>query len=83
MIDTDNKLIQIETVHKLLDHTGDPDSLANELNATAILLQFHHDQGSIWGNYWVTYDTGLNIRRFVKMLRRFSSIFESSIRILG
>jgi hypothetical protein len=83
MIDTDRKLIQIETAHKLVDHSGDPDSLINDLNESVILLQFHHDQGSIWGNYWMTYDTGLNIRQFVKMLRRFASTFESSIRSLG
>ena len=36
---------------------------------------------SIWGAYWMTFEGGLNVRQFVKMLRNFSGAFTAGISI--
>ena len=33
----------------------------------------------LWGRYWLTYDGGLNVRHFIKMLRRFSGAFRTAV----
>ena len=50
----------------------------NEFNSTIMVPQFAYQEGSVWGNYWMTFDGGLSVRHFVKMLRRFSSAFRKA-----
>jgi hypothetical protein len=47
----------------------------NEINHTTSLVQFHWCGNAIWGHYAMSYENGLNVRQFVKVLRRFSSTF--------
>lgn len=51
----------------------------NELNVNFALPQFMYARSAVWGRYWLSYDGGLNIRHFVKMLRRFSGAFRSAV----
>ena len=53
----------------------------NEMNSKIMLPQFSYCRGSIWGAYWMTFEGGLNIRQFVKMLRNFSGAFTAGISI--
>ncbi|MGD9667842.1 MAG: hypothetical protein AB7U75_02180 [Hyphomicrobiaceae bacterium] len=82
-IDGDNKLITMFTIRELPDGTKDADRIINELNKPALVVQFFHDTQDVWGNYWMTYDGGLSIRQFVKMLRRFTCDFEYNLRDLA
>jgi hypothetical protein len=54
----------------------------NELNQEIIAAQFHWAENAIWGHYFMTYDGGLNVRQFIKMLRRFSSAFRAGISLM-
>ena len=51
----------------------------NSFNASIILPQFSLDGSVLWGRYWMTYDGGLNVRHFIKMLRRFSGAFQTAV----
>jgi hypothetical protein len=51
----------------------------NTFNASIILPQFSLDGTVLRGRYWLTYDGGLNVRHFVKMLRRFSGAFRTAV----
>ena len=44
----------------------------NEFNRTIMVPQFSFQQDAVWGRYWMTFDGGLDMRQFIKMLRRFS-----------
>ncbi len=47
----------------------------NELNDDLIMARFHcDDDGYVWVDYFMSYDGGLNVRQFVKLLRRFANI---------
>ncbi len=47
----------------------------NELNGNLIMARFHCDEdGDIWAEYFMTYEGGLNVRQFVKLLRRFAKL---------
>lgn len=52
----------------------------NEMNRTFVGVQFHwDDQGVVGGSNWMSFDGGLNVRQFVKMLRRFTSAFRAGL----
>ena len=51
----------------------------NELNAKIVLPQFCYREGGLWGCYWLSYDGGLNVRHFIKLLRRFAEAFRSGV----
>lgn len=55
-----------------------PDAV-NNLNATLAVVQFTAKNGRLWGHYWMTFDTALNPRQFVKMIRRFVGAFRVGI----
>jgi hypothetical protein len=48
----------------------------NELNGDLIMARFHcdDDRDAVWAEYFMTYDGGLNVRQFIKLLRRFAKI---------
>lgn len=52
---------------------------ANNANRKAPLVQFYWVSNRLWGNYWLTYDGGVDVKHFVKMLRRFSRAFRAGI----
>lgn len=47
----------------------------NSLNRSMMIVQFCWHEDRLWGQYWMTYDGGLDGRHFIKMLRRFSAAF--------
>lgn len=55
----------------------------NELNGNHILVQFHVRQKRLFGHFWMTFDSGLDPRHFIKMLRRFSGAFASGVEELS
>lgn len=85
-IDEIRQLIQIYSIATPIDGAEkEVADLVNDLNKAVIVVQFSYDYDDdcVWGNYWMTYETGLNIRQFIKMLRRFASAFEITIRTVG
>ena len=54
-------------------------SRVNDLNNTIRVPQFSFQRDSVWGRYWMTYDGGLNVRHFIKMVRRFSGAFRVAV----
>jgi hypothetical protein len=62
-----------------IEHKG-PKALViektNELNGDLIMVRFRcdDDRDTVWAEYFMTYDGGLNVRQFVKLLRRFAKI---------
>lgn len=48
----------------------------NELNGDLIMVRFRcdDDPDTVWAEYFLSYDGGLNVRQFVKLLRRFAKI---------
>ena len=51
----------------------------NDMNSKIMLPQFSYCRGSVWGGYWMTFEGGLNVRQFVKMLRFFSGAFAAGV----
>jgi hypothetical protein len=76
-IRTDGKLIVMFTCYDA--ETEVPSKLLNHFNASIILPQFSLDGTVLWGRYWLTYDGGLNVRHFIKTLRRFSGAFRTAV----
>jgi hypothetical protein len=76
-IRTDGKLIVMFTAYDA--ETEIPVDRINTFNATIILPQFSREGSVLWGRYWLTYDGGLNVRHFIKMLRRFSGAFRTAV----
>ena len=70
----DEKLIKLFTYYPV-DEQPEVDWVArvNEINSRVELPQFCYAQDAVWATYWMTFAGGLNIRQFVRMLRRFSS----------
>lgn len=56
--------------------------VVNALNQNHIVAQYHWDDGKIIAHFWMTFDSGLNPRQFVKMLRRFSGVFANGAKDL-
>jgi hypothetical protein len=76
-INADAKLIVMFTCYNA--ETEIPADRINTFNASIMLPQFSLDGTVLWGRYWLTYDGGLNVRHFVKMLRRFSGAFRTAV----
>ena len=51
----------------------------NDLNSTIRVPQFSFQRDAVWGRYWMTYEGGLNVRHFIKMVRRFSGAFRVAV----
>lgn len=54
-------------------------SIVNSINRDHLLVQFYWHREQLWGAYWMTYDTRLDPRHFVKMLRRYCEAFEEGV----
>lgn len=55
--------------------------LLNNMNKTIVFVQFSWNGKAVWGQYWMSYDGGLNVRQFIKMLRNFSEAFRAGIEL--
>ncbi len=51
----------------------------NRMNTSIIAAQFHWHEKAVWGRFWLSYDGGLNVRQFIKLLRRFGGAFKAGI----
>jgi Putative bacterial sensory transduction regulator len=51
----------------------------NTMNKKILAVQFYWDEPAVWGQYAMTYDGGLNVRQFIKMLRRFAGAFTAGL----
>jgi hypothetical protein len=49
------------------------------MNTSIIGVQFHWHEKAVWGQFWLSYDGGLNVRQFIKLLRRFGGAFRAGI----
>jgi len=80
-VDHDKKRIVFVTYLKV--EPGDANWLerVNEMNATIAVPQFSYRRDAVWGTYWVSYDGGLNVRQFIKMLRTFAGAFVAGFHI--
>lgn len=79
-IDGDRKLICFFTYFAFDEEAAEiaadnAASIVNDLNASIILAQFNWKRDRLWGHYWMTFDTRIDARHFIKMLRAFSSAF--------
>lgn len=54
---------------------GNALSAVNDINQSIVLVQFSWQANKLWGHYWMTYDGGIDVKHFIKMLRRFSGAF--------
>lgn len=53
----------------------------NQMNSSIVLPQFSLQGKNVYGNFWLSYETGLPIKQFVKLLRRFSGAFVAGMRL--
>ena len=74
------KLVSLFTYWSV-DDERDANWLArvNDMNSKIMLPQFSYCRGSVWGGYWMTFEGGLNVRQFVKILRFFSGAFAAGV----
>ena len=79
-IEADRKLLKLFTFSTIdQDDPGDLLARVNEMNSQITAVQFHLAEQRIWGHHWLTYDGGLNVRHFIKMIRCFSSAFACGV----
>ena len=75
VIHSDRKQIQFVS---MIEHKGPTDRvihMVNELNGQVTMVRFHClDDDSIWIDYFMSFDGGLNVRQLVKQLRQFAKI---------
>lgn len=75
----DSKLLKFTT---FADMSGEGSGLitqVNDMNSRIIGVQYYVSDERVWGAFWMTYDGGLNVRQFIKQLRRFCSAFKTGI----
>ena len=53
----------------------------NDMNEKIAVAQFVYRRDAVWGSYWITYDGGLNVRQFIKMLRNFGGAFRAGLQL--
>ena len=53
----------------------------NDMNEKIAVPQFAYRRDAVWGSYWITYDGGLNVRQFIKMLRNFGGAFRAGLQL--
>lgn len=84
-VDADRKFLSFMTYVSPDEHRSwaadDMLSAVNDLKATYTYVQFHWRKAKnrVCGNYFMTFDGGLDPRQFIKMLRHFSSAFCSAL----
>ena len=79
-IETDRKLLDLFTCYSVDDQqAADWVNRVNDMNCKIIVPQFCYRGDAVWANYWMTYDGGLSVRQFVKMLRAFSGAFQAGL----
>jgi len=79
-IDPDAKLILMSTFFEPeAEVTIDWLTKVNQLNTSIMVSQFSYAEGCLWGRYWITFNGGLNVRHFIKMLRRFAGAFRAGV----
>ncbi len=82
-IETDRKLLELFTYYSVDDkQAADWLSRVNDMNWETVVSQFSYCRDAIWGHCWMTYDGGLSVRQFVKMLRAFSGAFQAGVLML-
>ncbi len=82
-IETDRKLLDLFTCYSVDDQqAADWVNRVNDMNREITVSQFSYGRDAIWGHYWMTYDGGLSVRQFVKMLRAFSGAFQAGVLLL-
>jgi hypothetical protein len=82
-IDTDRKLLELFTCCSVDDkQAANWVNRVNDMNRETMVSQFSYGRDAIWGHYWMTYDGGLSVRQFVKMLRAFSGAFQAGVLML-
>jgi hypothetical protein len=84
-LDQDRKLLCFFTYYYLDDEVTDLAEdeavrMVNDLNGSIVLAQFSWKQERLWGHYWMTFDTRVDPRHFIKMLRAFSGAFVGGIK---
>lgn len=84
-VDADRKFLSFTTYYSPAeDRTWAADdmlSAVNDLNETYTYVQFHwrNAKNRVAGNYFMTFDGGLDPRQFIKLLRHFSGAFCSAL----
>ena len=82
-IETDRKLLELFTCYSVDDQqAADWVNRVNDMNCKIMVPQFCYRCDAVWANYWMTYDGGLSVRQFVKMLRAFSGAFQAGVLML-
>lgn len=80
-LDTERKLIVFLTYAEQQKTEAELREDVNLMNRQILSVQFHADEGRVWGQYVMTYDGGLNGRQFIKMLRRLVGAFRAGVSI--
>ena len=78
-IDEDKKLITFLT---FFDPECVPQNVyfrINEINKTIVIVQFTWHSNRMWGQYWMSFDDGLNVKHLIKMLRRFTGAYRLGV----
>lgn len=78
-IDGARKYLVLFTYCRVDEPTANWLARVNEMNSKVMLSQFYYCKNAILGSHWITYDGSLNVRQFVKLLRRFSGAFRAGI----
>jgi hypothetical protein len=80
-INPDRKLITPKTSDLAPPVNGQMEALrwVNAANEWLELVQFHFEQGKVWGYHWMSYDEGLSLRQFIKTLRCFDRNFKEGM----
>ena len=82
-IETRRKLVVLFTYCSIDDRERNWLAEVNDLNGQIAVPQFAYRENAIWGSHWISYDGGLNVRQFVKMLRIFSGAFRTGLQECG
>lgn len=85
-IETDRKLLCLFACHEPDGELPEADRLAalvNDINASFVLVRFQWSDTMLVGQYWMTFDTTLAPRHFIKMLRAVSDVFADGVRKLA
>jgi hypothetical protein len=81
-IDAAGKFLHLFTYREIEEEPeADWLSRINRMNETLIVTRFYRMDDAIWGDYSMSFEGGLNVRQFVKMLRRFSGGFVADLRL--
>ena len=79
-ISEDQKLLEFLTYFD--PEASAPDNVyarTNDVNRSVMVVQFSWQSDKLWGQYWLSYDGGLNVKHFIQMLRKFSIAFSTGM----